>query len=262
MGSPQNVLFRSCIVMCLVTLFAAQAHGTEHPLPRSESDRKSFRFNVSPNGYPPYLIIEDNQISGIIWEVVSRIGERLDFDIQSQQFPHKRVEQMLSKGLLDGTARAREWTENPDDFVFTDPIVKVEEVIFFPTGSTREFKSIEDLFSLTLVTHLGYRYPPLESHFKAGNIKRFDVSGDRNVLIYTIKGDDLDAAVSDRLVGQWILSKEGMKDELRASSSVISEVGYSIMLRPGLEAFANDFNTELAAMRDNGELDEIMAKYR
>ncbi|MDI9246916.1 transporter substrate-binding domain-containing protein [Marinobacter sp. CHS3-4] len=263
MGSPSSKApLQAFIAACLLFATPAIVLANTGLTSVSDAEQKVFRFNVGPNGYPPYLITGNDEPGGIMWSVVDEIGRRLGYLVEAHQFPHKRVEQMLVEGKLDGTARAKEWTERPQDFVFTDPIVKSEEVIFFPSDSPHKFEVIEDLFSLTIVTHLGYRYPNLEPHFASGEIKRFDVTSDRNVLNYTMKGQELDAAVSDRLVGQWILRQEGIQNKFRASSASISEVGYRIMLRPGMETFAEAFNRELANMRSNGELDDILSRYR
>jgi polar amino acid transport system substrate-binding protein len=226
------------------------------------TDGKVLRFNVSPNGYPPYLINDGEQTSGIMWTVLEEISGRLGYQLEAQKVPRKRVDQMLLEGVIDGTSRAKEWTSRPEDFVFTDPVVTIEEVVFFPSGSPHKFEVVEDLFSLTLVTHLGYHYPTLKPHFESGKIERFDVSRDQDLFVYVLKGDELDAAVADRLVGQWILFTEGMRDQFRASEAALSEVGFRIMLGPEWQSFATAFNRELASMRQNGEIEAILSQYR
>jgi polar amino acid transport system substrate-binding protein len=226
------------------------------------TDDKVLRFNVSPNGYPPYLINDGEQTSGIMWTVLEEIAGRLGYQLEAHKVPRKRVDQMLLDGVIDGTSRAKEWTSHPENFVFTDPVVTIEEVVFFPFGSPHKFEVVEDLFSLTLVTHLGYHYPRLKPHFESGKIERFDVSRDQDLFVYVLKGDELDAAVADRLVGQWILFTEGMRDQFRASEAALSEVGFRIMLGPEWQSFATDFNRELASMRQNGEIEAILTRYR
>ena len=270
MSSPRASFWHTTLAAAFFTPFGVPAFANTHPEALSDTAEervsppveKVFRFNVSPNGYPPYLITEGDQTSGIMWTVVEEIAIRLGYRVEAHKMPHKRVEQMLLSEFIDGTARAKEWTEKPEDFVFSDPVVQTEEVIFFPAGSPHSFRVIEDLFSLTLVAHLGYTYPGLEHHFKSGKITRFDVPRDKDLFLYASQGDDLDAAISDRLVGQWILYQQGMKDQFRTSSSILSEAGYRIMLRPGLETFADAFNRELAQMRNSGRIEEIVSKYR
>ncbi|MCR8915461.1 amino acid ABC transporter substrate-binding protein [Marinobacter panjinensis] len=228
----------------------------------TQNTERVVRFNVSPNGYPPYLIYENGKHSGIMWEVVTAIAERLDYVVIPEQIPRKRVDQMIKEGYIDATTRAREWTDNPEEFAFTDPIVDIEEVLFVPEDSDLEFEVPEDLFSHTLVTPLGYHYPTLEPHFQAGEIRRFDVSRDKDVFHYVLHGDDMDAAVADRLVGKWILRNEDMQGKFRTTSAMLSQYGFRLMLRKDCTDFVESFNRELEAMKKNGELEEILSHYR
>lgn len=248
------------LTLIISSLFGTSAVATEDSAP--EDKERVFRFNVSPNGYPPYLINEDGKQSGIMWDVVTVIAGRLDYQVIPEEIPRKRVDPMLLEGYIDGTTRAKEWTDNPDDFTFTDPVVNIEEVLFVPKDSKLVFEVPEDLFSRTLVTHLGYHYPVLDPHFQSGRIKRFDVSRDRDMFRYVLHGDEMDAAVADRLVGKWILRNEGIRDEFRTTSTKLSEYGFRLMLRKDWADFAQSFNRELRKMRKNGELDEILANYR
>ncbi|WP_341581792.1 transporter substrate-binding domain-containing protein [Marinobacter metalliresistant] len=225
-------------------------------------EQKVFHLNISPNGYPPYLIVDQGAPSGIIWDVVSLITQRLGYSVVAEQIPRKRVDEMLLGGHIDCTPRAREWTDDPDNFVFTDPIVTIEEVFFFPKRSEFVYETPEDLFSRTVVTHLGYLYPQLEPYFSEGKIRRFDVSRHRDMFTFVLHGDRFDVAVADRLVGQWILRNEGLQDQFSTSRKGIREYGLRLMLRPEWQSFANEFNTELARIRASGELDAILANYR
>jgi len=222
----------------------------------------TLRFNVSPNGYPPYLIVDQKQPSGIVWDIMDRISSRLGYRLVARKVPRKRVDQMLLDGFIDATSRAREWTEKPEQFLFTDPVVQVEEVLFVPSDAPFEFRQVEDLFSRTLITHLGYYYPELEPYFRSHDIRRFDVSRDRDMFTYLRYGREFDAVIADRLVGQWILRKEGLQEQFRISGKPLSRHGLRIMLRRDWQAFVLAFNRELARLRENGELDAILANYR
>jgi len=226
------------------------------------SEKQPIRFNVSPNGYPPYLIVGRRGPSGIMWDVMDLISERLGYELIAEKVPRKRVDQMLLEGYIDATPRAREWTDEPDKFLFTEPVVAIEEVFFFPKDSELAYGAPQDLFSRTIVTHLGYIYPTLEPYFESGKITRFDVARDRDMFQYVLHGDRFDAAVADRLVGSWFLRNEGLRDRFRTSAKSISTFGFRIMLRKDCVEFADDFNRELALIRENGELDAILANYR
>ncbi|WP_373001857.1 substrate-binding periplasmic protein [Marinobacter sp.] len=228
----------------------------------TSQDKQVFRFNISPNGYPPYLIVDNSQPAGIMWDVVSVVAQRLGYEVVAEQIPRKRVDHMLLEGYIDGTPRAKEWADNPEQFLFTDPVVDIEEVFFVPAQSEFAYESPEDLLSKTLVTHLGYRYPLLEPYFADGRIRRFDVSRDRDMFTFVLHGDRFDAAVADRLVGKWILRNEGLRQQFDITGKGISNYGFRLMLRKDWQSFANEFNEELDRMKKNGELDDILANYR
>lgn len=228
----------------------------------TSQEKQVFRFNVSPNGYPPYLIVDQNQPSGIMWDVVSVVAQRLGYSVIAEQIPRKRVDQMLLEGYIDATPRAREWADDPAQFLFTDPVVDIEEVFFVPAQSGFTYKSPDDLISKTIVTHLGYRYPLLEPYFEEGRIRRFDVSRDRDMFTFVLHGARFDAAIADRLVGKWILRNEGLRQQFDITSNSVSNYGFRLMLRKDWHSFANQFNKELAQMKENGELDAILANYR
>jgi polar amino acid transport system substrate-binding protein len=251
-GSPSHL---ARAFLCLLALASRPVFGAGDDVP-------VLRFNVSPNGYPPYLIVKQDRASGIMWDVMERIASRLGYRLVAERIPRKRVDQMLLDGFIDATPRAREWTAEPDKFLFTDPVVHIEEVFFVPSQSPLEYQQPEDLFSRTVVTHLGYLYPPLEPYFQSGKIQRFDVARDRDMFTYLVYGNQFDAAIADRLVGKWILRQEGMQDQFRSSQHSLSHYGFRIMLRQDWQAFADAFNQELARMRENGELDAILANYR
>lgn len=228
----------------------------------ASGEQKVFRFNISPNGYPPYLIGDQSQPSGIMWDVVSEVAQRLGYRVIAEQIPRKRVDQMLLDGYIDATPRAQEWADDPEKFLFTDAIVDIEEVFFVPAQSSFYYESPDDLISKTIVTHLGYRYPLLEPYFEEGRIRRFDVARDKDMFTFVLHGDRFDAAVADRLVGKWILRNEGLRQHFDISSEGIRNYGFRLMLRKDWQPFASQFNEELAKMKANGELDAILANYR
>jgi len=249
-----SLALATLLLLSTAILFPATASAS--------SEKQTLRFNVSPNGYPPYLIVENREPSGIMWDVMSLITDRLGYDLIAEKIPRKRVDQMLLEGYIDATPRAREWTDEPEKFLFTDAVVAIEEVFFIPEASELTYRTPEDLFSKTIVTHLGYIYPTLESYFESGKIRRFDVARDRDMFFYVLHGNRFDAAVADRLVGQWFLRNEGLREQFRTSTESISTFGFRIMLRKDWQDFAKAFNRELARIRENGELDAILEHYR
>lgn len=221
------------------------------------------RLNVSTSGYPPYLIVSpDHEYSGIAYDVVTRIAERMGYRVEPLEIPRKRVDNLLQEGVIDATLRAPEWTKEPDNFLFTDTIVPVREVFFTPTGSNFRFRSLDTLRNVTIATPLGYQYPQLKPLFDSGAVERLEVSRDRDIFTFMLHGENIDAAVADLLVGRWLIRQNGWQDKFRHSDRAISELDYRLMVRPEWAPFAEAFNEELEKMKASGELDEILDQYR
>ncbi|WP_404363342.1 substrate-binding periplasmic protein [Marinobacter sp.] len=266
-SAPQNSvpMIAPLILVVLTSLARAEEGGTPQgpELADLAETSKIFRLNVSPNGYPPYIVPSDSgNYSGIVWDTVSEIGERLGYQVVPHRIPRKRVDQMLLDGYIDGTPRAIEWTAEPEKFLFTQPITRIREVLFTTTESDVEFEDPGNLEGVTVVTHLGYHYPALEPLFETGKATRFDVTKDQDLLRFLLDGSQFDVAVADESVGRWIAQENGWTDRIRASESAISDYGYRLMLRENWSGFADAFNRELNRMKSSGELDRIHSRYR
>ncbi|WP_228276639.1 substrate-binding periplasmic protein [Marinobacter sp. JSM 1782161] len=251
-----RVFLRSAFVLATLLIAhtpAAADTGNDHVL----------KFNVSPAGYPPYIIVDDKQVSGIVWDVITSVCERLDYRVEPHMIPRKRVDRMLLEGYIDATARAREWTAHPEHFVFSAPIVRVREVFFTVDGAPFDYQVPADLQGMTVLTHLGYRYPYLKEMFESGRAQRFDVPKDRDIFSYLLYGENrFDVAIADELVGHWLIRENGWKGRFNTSVNALTDFGLRLMVRPGIAGFADDFDRELEALRASGELDRIITSYR
>lgn len=248
------------LLMAALLLFPAVGQTSEEP---TGNEKPVLRFNVSTGGYPPYLIVtNDHQYSGIAYDVVSRIAGRMGYEVIPHEIPRKRVDDLLLEGVIDATPRAREWTEQPEKFLFTDTIVPVQEVFFSPSESDFHFRGLNSLKDVTLVTPLGYHYPQLEPLFESGAVERYEVSQDRDIFTFLLFGRGIDAGVADLVVGQWIIRQNGWQGKLKHSEEAISEFGYRLMVRPEWTSFVDTFNQRLAEMKASGEMEQILDQYR
>lgn len=250
----RTLLVKSAIGLLLLSGVASPVLAAEAPV---------LRLNVSPQGYPPYTIVDGDESSGIVWDVAVRITERLGYRLEAHNVPRKRVDDMLLGDYIDATARAREWTDRPERFVFTDPVVRVREVFFTPGDKKFVYDGPEAIDGMTVLTHLGYKYPYLREMFDSKRANRFDVPQDKDIFNYLLHGEDnFDVAIADMLVGQWIIRKSGWRGQFSVSNEALTDFGLRLMLRPEMGEFAQKFNDELAKMKSSGELDNIMDNYR
>lgn len=254
--------FLTALALSWATALAAEPHQ-DSASDRADRTPPVLNLNVSTGGYPPYLIVSgDGDYGGIAFDVVTRIAKDLGYRVEPHEIPRKRVDSLLLDGHIDASPRAREWTENPDLFLFTDAIVPVREVFFTTADSDFHFDGLGSLKGVTLVTPLGYHYPQLEPLFNSGRVERYEVPHDRDIFTFLLHGRGMDAGVADMLVGQWHIRQNDWQGKFRHSDEAISEYGYRLMLRPDWTSFAKAFNNRLAEMKASGELEAILDQYR
>ncbi len=231
---------------------------------RLEGAEKQIVFSIPPDGYPPYLI-DSNR--GILMDVLKNIAGKKGYSvIVVTLYPEKREQKMHQNRRVDARANSKEWTENPDEFIFTDPIVEHEDVLIYLKGQPIKFGKIDDLSGKTIGTMLGYTYPFFEPYFSDPNllIGRHDVTS-RESMLEMLMLKRLDCAIINKLVALWTIKQnkmyQGMFDFTGTS---VGSVGYRLVFIKAdkWRFFVDDFNDELAIMKQKGELDKIIGNYR
>jgi polar amino acid transport system substrate-binding protein len=221
------------------------------------------RFNMPPSGYPPFMIKETGQEpSGIMYDVLYRIASKQSLEIQIKLLPRKRVDMDLISGKVDATARAKEWTTNPESFEFTHIIMEVRDVIFSLKENPVSFEKIEDLYGMTVSTHLGYKYPMLSDGFKSKRILKSDSNSEQAMLGKTFL-TRTDAAIINQTVGLWLIKHTPQwQGKFILSKKMVSGFSYRMMFNKRWAKFVEFFNQELAVMKNNGELEKIISQYK
>jgi polar amino acid transport system substrate-binding protein len=226
---------------------------------------KPLHLGVPPHGWPPYIIVQNDQISGIALDIVKKIGAQRGIEMKIRYYPEKRAHRMVEIGEIDAWFDAKEWTANPQRYLWTDPMVESEDRLICRKASPVVFNQVEDLFGKTIGTHLGYYYPRLETHFEQGRIVRSDTRGEAAMLKMLLLGRT-DAAIVNQLVALWVTKRDSHmhQADFSFSKEVIDCAGYRVMFTRENEwaAFIDFFNTDLAAMKRDGRLDRIIFQYR
>ncbi|MGP4845583.1 substrate-binding periplasmic protein [Marinobacter sp. 1Y8] len=256
-----------CRWSCIATLWALAAPGfavcaASPPHTSSGVPATRVLFNIAPGGYPPYTVInEDGSVSGIMWDVMTAVANAHGLTIEARQIPSKRVDSFMLAGELDATMRAIEWTENPEQFAFTDGVVKAQDVIFSMREQPLALKSVDDLKGKMLLTHLGFHYPALAPYLKAGTIHSIDVPDVQTMFKRLAGAPRFDGLVSNRRAGEWIIQRNGWQKTFVREPLVLSETDYRLMFSPQWQPMLGCFDTALREMKHEGLLDRILANY-
>lgn len=218
-------------------------------------------FNMPEGGYPPFMINKKNtQPSGIIYDVLQLILSKQGYVIKTISVPKKRELEFFKTGKLDAHAMIRELVDEPSQYVFSDPVLKIRNVLFTTVGNPITFNKIDDLIGKRAITHLGYKYPTLERYFEEGLIERHDTVNESAMLGMTLL-KRADFAIMNDYVGAWIIKQKQWSGKFQVSKNDISTYDYRIMFSKKWNSLVLKFNKELALLKENGSLEKIIEKY-
>lgn len=220
-------------------------------------------FNISPTGYPPYMIKSSNgPTRGIIYDVLHDIASKLGYRVMVVGIPKNREVIQLKSGAIDANALAIEWVKKPEDFAFTDVIVVARDVLFSAKADPITFNKLEDLYGKTLGIHLGYSYPFLQRSFQSGAIISSHATTEKTIL-GKVLAERTHGAVVNEFVGQWLIkSTPDWQGKFTISKKAIGSFDFRIQFSKKWQSFVMLFNRELNKMKKDGRLDKIKDLYR
>lgn len=251
-------LVRLVVVLMLGWLPGGFGHAADDTV----TNPQTVIFNITTNGYPPFLIpaVEGRETSGIMYDVLCDIMRRRNIAVSTIGAPKNRELRYIEQGKLDVYVTAREWVSNPEDYVFTDPVLYARDVALSKKSSPLRFNSAEDLIGKKLIAHLGFVYPHLSPYFDSGRIERIDAINGMSMLKMVLSGR-ADAAIMNDVVGNWMIRRLGIEDQLELSDTAFSEIGYRFLFTKGKAGLAEFMNRQLEQMRKSGALNAIFQRY-
>lgn len=216
-------------------------------------------------GYPPYLMPKGTDSRGIAVDFFEAVAAKEGFQLEILFIPDNRVAALQLTGKLDAAGTAREWTDAPERFLWSDPIIQVQDNVIYLATKNLKIEGVKSLSGLRLGTMLSYHYPSLDGPFSDGTIKRNDTRNFKSLLKMVHLGR-VDAAILDRNVALWTLKEN---PDLAADLLMISEYGFDpvgfrfrIARSDKGENIVHLLNKYLKQMRANGQFDKILSAYR
>ena len=221
------------------------------------------KFNIYDEGYPPYMIEQENgDYSGIMVDVLRQIAQLEGHQIQVIKLPRKRMVKMTLMGEADVSVTAIEWIKDPQKLTFTDPVIESRDVLFSLRKKPLLFNELKDIYGSTLAAHFGYVYPFLDEAFAEGNIFRRNALSFESMLKMTLL-NQTDAAVINRDVGLWVIKNSPeFRRKFLSTDKAVNVFQLRLMLNKKWQPFVTRFNYHLAMLRKSGELRKIVERYR
>ncbi|MEZ7195886.1 substrate-binding periplasmic protein [Pseudodesulfovibrio karagichevae] len=251
--------------LSLILLLVESAGGIVCTAAQAEKKTGMVMFIAHADVPPYYIVGPESENNGILMDVLRAVTGPLGYTVTSIRLPDKRGWDMLKYGGVDVYASAREWTDNPDRFLWTEPFMPNEDVLLCRAGAPLSYTGPESLHGMTVACIKGFVYPALEGHFRPGGITRLDAPSPEAMLELLARGR-ADAVLVNRTEIQWILRT---RHDLEPHRFRVNEppVGRALFrfLFPrgqGWEPVVGQFNRRLREMKKDGSLKAILDRYR
>lgn len=239
------------IVMLLVP-FMAFAGGAE--------EKEEYVFATDATWPPFEYIDEQGNLTGFEVELVPMIGEAVGKTFIVQNIPWDTIFAGLRNGQYDGVASGVTITEERKATIdFSTPINNQGQVLIIKTEDAASISSIDDLpegakvgVQIGTTGDFALEAYPVE-------IRRYD---DIGLAIEDMLNDNLDGAVCDSLIASdFVLKNENYADLLVVAGEPFTAEEIAIGVQKGNTELLDLINEGLAILMENGQFDELKAKW-
>jgi polar amino acid transport system substrate-binding protein len=220
-----------------------------------------------PEGWPPFLIPPPGDACGrgIMLDVMAEITRSLGCESRLELYPEKRSRLLLSEGGIHAYPKAREWMDDPEEYVWSDAVVVSSDVLVSRSGEPLLADSLDDMAGLSIGVIHGFHYPAISRAVAAGTVTTYPAR-DTEAALRMLQRGHVDTVVTNRAVAEWIIRNRSdlhAADFVFAAKPIDSAPYRFAFFKSGQwQRFAELFNAELAAMKRDGRLDRILARYR
>ncbi len=248
-------MLKFILPMCLITMLAA--------LEPAKASATRLDIALPEEGYPPYVVVEKNKVSGILVDPLLVALHRAGIDYAFTFLPEKRSFKLLNDGKVDARMESSKWVDKPARYLWTHPFLQLEDVLVFNRHSEFPFTGDKDLEGAHLVTHIGYGYPTLEALFISGQARREDRSTEREMLASLQRATPKAkwAAVMNKYVARWLIAGEAKYQGLfTMSERVVDSAPLQFQLRdtPLNRQRLEMINRELVKLEQQGEIGRLI----
>ena len=246
------------VVLACACVFSFAACGSKSDSSKSDSaksDKKEKLVMATNAEFPPFEYYDGDEVVGIDAEFAAAIADKLGMDLKIEDMAFDSIIPAVQSGKADIGAAGMTVTEDRATQVdFSDSYYTGVQVIIVTDDS--DITEPDDLKGKKIGVQQG----------TTGDIYSTDDFGDDNVerfnkgmeAVQALQQGKIDAVVIDGEPAKTFVSEtEGLK--ILDEAFTVEE--YAIAVKKGNSELLDKINTALESLKDNGTLDEIVAKY-
>lgn len=211
---------------------------------------------------PPYMYQDEEtqKVVGLVPEVLQDFFQQQNIRVQYVADNRTRAEHRLYQGEVDAILLAKEWTQHPDQLLFSEPLLEHQDYLFARQPMAAQGQLADWVKGKAICTRQYYIYAALTPFFQTNETARVDSSSEITQLKMLLNGR-CDFAFMNEHVANWLLHHHFPDQQLYRSAKGFSPVGLTVAFHPRWKPQLAAFNQYLAEQRQQGTIAQWLKFY-
>lgn len=211
---------------------------------------------------PPYMYQDETteKVVGLVPEVLQDFFQQQNIRVQYVTDNRTRAEHRLYQGEVDAILLAKEWTQHPDQLLFSEPLLEHQDYLFARQPMAAQGQLADWVKGKAICTRQYYVYDALTPFFQTNETARVDSSSEMTQLKMLLNGR-CDFAFMNEHVANWLLHHHFPNQQLYRSAKGFSPVGLTVAFHPRWKPQLAAFNQYLAEQRQQGIITQWLKFY-
>ena len=229
---------------------------------QAESKLTELKFVLYYPQVPPYMYQDEKteKVVGLVPEILQDFLQQQNIRVQYVADNRTRAEHRLYQGEVDAILLAKEWTQHPDQLLFSEPLLEHQDYLFARQPMAAQGQLADWVKGKAICTRQYYIYDALTPFFQTNETARVDSSSEMTQLKMLVNGR-CDFAFMNEHVANWLLYHDFPGEQLYRSAKGFSPVGLTVAFHPRWKPMLADFNQYLAEQRQQGTIAQWLKFY-
>lgn len=238
------------ILYCVVTAVQAAVKNTE------------LKFVLYYPQVPPYMYQDENteKVVGLVPELLQDFFNQHHISVHYVADNRTRAEHRLYQGEVDAILLAKEWTQHPEQLLFSEPLLEHQDYLFSRQPLAAQGQLADWVKGKTICTRQYYVYAALTPFFQNQGTVRVDSSSEMAQLKMLLN-DRCDFAFMNEHVAYWLMYHHFPDHQLYRSAQGFGPVGLTVAFHPRWKTVLPAFNQYLAKERQQGTIAQWLKFY-
>lgn len=216
----------------------------------------------------PFQIETDNLHSGIVTDIIQAIFEDSNYKLHYHTYPFNRMISILENDDDTNwiTYGSPGWGGPQAENLSDIPIYTVNHVLVSHSNSTFDFNHIEDIENKIIILLHGFDYPQLAPYLNQGKIEELRVKDyDAAFRVLQKLPEDTAFVEMESRINYNLKKSNKNKSQynIQSFSNVIPNYPIYLAFSPNMDHDLQMFiNKKLTKIKDNGQINKILDKYR